>query len=167
MALAQNPHVLHIATLQSRIEELEQRLGQKDLNIEALKTEVIRLRRWRLGRSAETLDPRVALTRYVEDGAIEIDNNAAERAIRALVLGRRNYLCAGSDAGGETATTLATTGSTSSRSRTSSPGNPARRRSCALPAPTPARRKMSVATLATPSSWQCWPIPPTKNTRTG
>ena len=47
-----------------------------------------------------------ALTRYVDDGCIEIDNNAAERAIRALVLGRRNYLFAGSDAGGETAARL-------------------------------------------------------------
>ena len=47
-----------------------------------------------------------ALTRYVGDGALEIDNNAAERAIRALVLGRRNYLFAGSDAGGETAARL-------------------------------------------------------------
>ena len=53
-----------------------------------------------------TLTRWVALTRYVEDGTIEIDNNAAERAIRALVLGRRNYLFAGSDAGGETAARL-------------------------------------------------------------
>lgn len=53
-----------------------------------------------------TLARWVALTRYVEDGSIEIDNNAAERAIRALVLGRRNYLFAGSDAGGETAARL-------------------------------------------------------------
>jgi transposase len=41
-----------------------------------------------------------ALTRYCHDGRIEIDNNSAERAIRPLVLGRRNYLFAGSDAGG-------------------------------------------------------------------
>jgi hypothetical protein len=47
-----------------------------------------------------------ALTRFAEDGRIEIDNNAAERAIRALVLGRRNYLFAGSDAGGDTAACL-------------------------------------------------------------
>ena len=47
-------------TLHSRIAELEQRLGQKDVHIEALKAEVIRLRRWRFGRSAETLDPGVA-----------------------------------------------------------------------------------------------------------
>jgi hypothetical protein len=53
-----------------------------------------------------TLARWTALARYVEDGRIEIDNNAAERAIRALVLGRRNYLFAGSDAGGETAARL-------------------------------------------------------------
>jgi transposase len=47
-----------------------------------------------------------ALTRFVNDGRVEIDNNAAERAIRALVLGRRNYLFAGSDAGGESAARL-------------------------------------------------------------
>jgi hypothetical protein len=53
-----------------------------------------------------TLARWIALTRYIEDGRIEVDNNAAERAIRALVLGRRNYLFAGSDAGGETAARL-------------------------------------------------------------
>ncbi len=47
-----------------------------------------------------------ALSCYLSDGRVEIDNNAAERAIRALVLGRRNYLFAGSDAGGDTAATL-------------------------------------------------------------
>ena len=53
-----------------------------------------------------TLTLWTALTRFVDDGRIEIDNNAAERAIRTLVLGRRNYLFAGSDAGGETAARL-------------------------------------------------------------
>ena len=47
-----------------------------------------------------------ALTRYVDDGSLEIDNNAAERALRAVALGRKNYLFAGSDAGGERAATL-------------------------------------------------------------
>jgi transposase len=47
-----------------------------------------------------------ALTRYRDDGRIEIDNNSAERAIRPLVLGRRNYLFAGSDAGGERAANI-------------------------------------------------------------
>jgi transposase len=44
-----------------------------------------------------------ALTRYRDDGAIEIDNNAAERALRTVALGRKNYLFCGSDAGGERA----------------------------------------------------------------
>lgn len=44
-----------------------------------------------------------ALTRYLDDGTLEISNNAAERCIRPLALGRKNYLFAGSDAGGERA----------------------------------------------------------------
>ena len=44
-----------------------------------------------------------ALTRYVDDGTLEIDNNAAERALRVVALGRKNFLFAGSDAGGERA----------------------------------------------------------------
>lgn len=44
-----------------------------------------------------------ALTRYVDDGRIESDNNAAERALRGVSLGRKNYLFMGSDAGGERA----------------------------------------------------------------
>jgi transposase len=47
-----------------------------------------------------------ALARYCEDGRIEVDNNTAERAIRPLVLGRRNYLFAGSDGGGESAAVI-------------------------------------------------------------
>ncbi len=47
-----------------------------------------------------------ALTRYLSDGRIEIDNNAAERALRAVALGRKNYLFAGSNAGGERAAAI-------------------------------------------------------------
>jgi len=47
-----------------------------------------------------------ALVRYADDGHIEIDNNAAERALRAVALGRKNYLFAGSDAGGERAAAI-------------------------------------------------------------
>ncbi len=47
-----------------------------------------------------------ALTRYVDDGRIEIDNNAAERALRAVALGRKNFLFCGSDAGGERAAAI-------------------------------------------------------------
>jgi hypothetical protein len=44
-----------------------------------------------------------ALTRYRDDGHIEIDNNAAERALRGVGLGRKNFLFFGSDGGGERA----------------------------------------------------------------
>jgi transposase len=47
-----------------------------------------------------------ALLRYCDDGLLEIDNNAAERALRAVAIGRKNYLFAGSDAGGERAAAL-------------------------------------------------------------
>ena len=47
-----------------------------------------------------------ALTRYLDDGGIEIDNNAAERALRGVSLGRKNYLFMGSDAGGERAAAI-------------------------------------------------------------
>lgn len=47
-----------------------------------------------------------ALVRYCEDGRIEIDNNAAERALRGVGIGRKNYLFFGSDAGGERAAAI-------------------------------------------------------------
>lgn len=40
-----------------------------------------------------------AITRYADDGQLEIDNNTAERALRVVALGRKNYLFCGSDAG--------------------------------------------------------------------
>ena len=53
----------------------------------------------------------VALTRYATDpgpdaGRLAIDHNVAERAIRPLTLGRKNYQFLGSDAGGRTAANL-------------------------------------------------------------
>ena len=47
-----------------------------------------------------------ALTRYLDDGTVEIDNNAAERALRVVALGRKNYLFAGSNPGGERAAAI-------------------------------------------------------------
>ena len=44
-----------------------------------------------------------ALTRYLDDGRLEISNNAAENQIRPLALGRKNWLFSGSDAGGQRA----------------------------------------------------------------
>ena len=49
-----------------------------------------------------------ALTRYLDDGQLEISNNAAENQIRPVALGRKNWLFAGSDAGGERAATFYT-----------------------------------------------------------
>jgi transposase len=43
-----------------------------------------------------------AFTLFLDDGRVAIDNNAAERAIKPVVIGRKNFLFAGSDAGGET-----------------------------------------------------------------
>jgi transposase len=47
-----------------------------------------------------------ALVRFCQDGQLEIDNNAAERALRAVALGRKNYLFAGADSGGQRAAAM-------------------------------------------------------------
>jgi transposase len=44
-----------------------------------------------------------ALCRYAEDGALDIDNNEAERALRGIAIGRKNWLFCGSDRGGQAA----------------------------------------------------------------
>lgn len=55
-----------------------------------------------------TLTRWIALTRYRDDGRLEIDNNIAERALRTVALGRKNWLFAGSDDGGERAAAIYT-----------------------------------------------------------
>jgi hypothetical protein len=47
-----------------------------------------------------------ALVLFCDDGRVEMDNNAAERALRAVALGRKNYLFAGADSGGERAASI-------------------------------------------------------------
>lgn len=47
-----------------------------------------------------------AFTRFVADGRICLTNNAAERALRAIALGRKSWLFAGSDRGGERAAAM-------------------------------------------------------------
>lgn len=49
-----------------------------------------------------------ALTRYRDDGHLELENNAAERALRAVALGRKNFLFLGADSGGERAEVIYT-----------------------------------------------------------
>lgn len=41
------------------------------------------------------------LTRFIDDGRVELDNNAVERSIRPITLNRKNALFAGSDGGAE------------------------------------------------------------------
>jgi transposase len=50
-----------------------------------------------------TIKRRGALSRFLTNAHLEIDNNIAENAMRGIALGRKNYLFAGSDAGGERA----------------------------------------------------------------
>ena len=47
-----------------------------------------------------------ALTRYSEDGSLEIDNNRTEHTIRGVAVGRGNWMFFGSDIGGRTAAVL-------------------------------------------------------------
>ncbi len=58
------------------------------------------------GAIAYALGRWLALARYCDNGLLEIDNNAAERALRAVAIGRKNYLFAGSDTGGERAAAM-------------------------------------------------------------
>jgi transposase len=54
------------------------------------------------------LNRREALSRFVTDGRLKIDNNIAENAMRCIAVGRKNYLFAGSDSGGERAASIYT-----------------------------------------------------------
>lgn len=61
------------------------------------------------GKSPLAAAIRYALTRmerlrpYLDNGMLELDNNVAERGMRAIALGRKNYLFVGSEAGGKAA----------------------------------------------------------------
>jgi transposase len=72
---------------------------QTTLNQLSKKSELAGAIRYSLGRWA-------ALSRYCDDGRLEIDNNAVERQMRAVALGRKNFLFAGSDAGGDRAAAM-------------------------------------------------------------
>ena len=73
---------------------LHESLGKLSAKSETTKAIRYMLERWH------------ALTRYVDDGRIEIDNNIAERALRTVALGRKNWLHCGSDTGGERAAAM-------------------------------------------------------------
>ena len=64
---------------------------------------------------AYTMSNWKALTRYCEDGDLQIDNNGAERSLRGIAVGRRNWTFYGSDHGGRTAAVLTSLITTSKR----------------------------------------------------
>jgi transposase len=82
------------------LESLHEWLG-KTVTTLSKKSELAKAIRYALSNWA-------ALTRYCDDGPLEVDNNAAERALRAVALGRKNWLFAGSDDGGERAAAIYT-----------------------------------------------------------
>ena len=88
---------------------------RESLPIIAELEEWMRAERARLSRHAETakaidyiLTRWTAFTRFLDDGRICLTNNAAERALRGIALGRRAWLFAGSDRGGERAAAMYT-----------------------------------------------------------
>jgi hypothetical protein len=96
----------------------EQRLAVRKERIRPLVGELegwMRAERARLSRHADIakamnymLKRWPAFTRFLEDGRICLSNNAAERALRGIALGRRAWLFAGSDRGGERAAAMYT-----------------------------------------------------------
>jgi transposase len=95
-----------------------ERLAARETRLAPLVTaleEWMRTERARLSRHAEVakamdymLKRWPAFTRFLHDGRICLSNNAAERALRGIALGRRSWLFAGSDRGGERAAAMYT-----------------------------------------------------------
>jgi transposase len=115
------PALLLIAQLyrvekQARPLTAEDRLGLRQLQsqpiLEKLHNYLSEIQAEVLPKSPEgravryTLKNWAALARYCEDGDLQIDNNATERAIRGVAVGRKNWVFFGSDEGGKTAAVL-------------------------------------------------------------
>lgn len=60
------------------------------------------------GAFSYAINRRHALSRFITDGRLEVDNNIAENAMRCIALGRKNFLFAGSDTGGDRAASIYT-----------------------------------------------------------
>lgn len=107
-----------------RVESLADRRGlspddRQKLRQERSTTILERLHRWQVKTAAQeppesvlhkacaySLNHWQALTRFLEDGRLALDNNFCELQIRSLAVGRKNFLFAGSDAGAERAAIL-------------------------------------------------------------
>ncbi|HKD31072.1 MAG TPA: IS66 family transposase [Xanthobacteraceae bacterium] len=93
LAVRQQEAVPRLAELKAFLEHALARISGKSGLAEAIR---YALSRWQ------------ALLRYTTDGRLEMTNNAAERAIRPLTLGRKNWLFAGADSGGHRAAMIYT-----------------------------------------------------------
>jgi transposase len=115
------PALLLIAQLyrvekEARALTAEDRLGLRQLRskpiLDKLRNYLLEIQTEVLPKSPEgravryTLKNWTALTRYCQDGDLQIDNNATERAIRGVAVGRNNWVFFGSDEGGKTAAVL-------------------------------------------------------------
>src|SRR5688572_9433809 len=90
-----------------QLRQLESRPLLKKLSDYLLEVQAEVLPKSPQGRAVRyTLKNWTALTRYCDDGDLEIDNNATERAIRSVAVGRNNWVFFGSDQGGKTAAVL-------------------------------------------------------------
>ena len=109
-----------IFAIESEINRLpaDQRLTVRTTRIAPLVSELeswMRNERARLSRHADVakamdymLKRCAAFTHFLGDGRICLTNNAAERALRGIAIGRKNWLFAGSDRGGERAASMYT-----------------------------------------------------------
>jgi transposase len=93
LAIRQQQSVPILATLKARFDETLRQVSQK---LDLAKAIAYSTSRW------------AAMTRFVEDGRLDMTNNAAERAIRPVAIGRNNWTFAGSDTGGERAALMYT-----------------------------------------------------------
>lgn len=93
LAQRQEKSVLLVNDLFKRLKDLKNKLPAKSITAKAI---------------VYALNNEIALKRFLSDGKIEIDNNIAENAMRPIALGRKNWLFAGSDNGGDTAANIYT-----------------------------------------------------------
>lgn len=90
-----------------RLRQLQSRPILDNLHAYLLEIQAEVLPKSPAGRAVRyTLKNWTALNRYCVDGDLEIDNNATERAIRGIAVGRNNWVFFGSDQGGKTAAVL-------------------------------------------------------------
>lgn len=81
----------HTCNVLRSVEPLQEQMKTLSVHAEMAKAFTYMLKQWD------------ALNEYCRNGQVEIDNNIGENALRAVAVGRKNYLFFGSDHGGEAA----------------------------------------------------------------